>query len=465
MTASPDTNSVTGTSRFSFEASGMRIGQAVNRVREVISHEYVGKVVQVIGLVIESEGPLASVGELCRIEGGGTSRDILCEVVGFRGERVLLMPLGETHHIRPGSRVRAMGQPMKVAVGESLLGRVLDGLGQPIDGGEALSECARVPVSGSSPDILRRKRITERFYTGVRAIDSMIPLGKGQRVGIFAGSGVGKSTLLGMIARNGSSDVNVIALVGERIREVREFIENDLGEEGLKRSVVIAATSNQPALVRLKAASLAMAIGEYFRDQGRDVLLMMDSVTRFAMAQREIGLAVGEPPATRGYTPSVFSMLPQLLERAGTGEVGSITGLFTTLVEGDDMNDPIGDTVRAILDGHMVLSRDLANQGHYPPIQVLESLSRLQGQLLNAEQKALCTRVRECLETWRKNVDLIQVGAYQRGVNQETDKKLDLAQSLNNFLRQDTHEVAPPDQVFTKLKSVIQGGFKGGQLK
>lgn len=350
----------------------------------------------------------------------------------------------------------ATGDSLKVNGGEKVLGRVLDGLGNPIDGKGPVRSAIRVSLKMRQPDVLKRQRINRRFYTGVRAIDSLIPLGCGQRVGIFAGSGVGKSTLMGMVARNSMSDVNVISLVGERIREVREFIENDLGEEGLKRSVIIAATSNEPALVRLKSAFLAMALAESFRDQGKDVLLMMDSVTRLAMAQREIGLAVGEPPATRGYTPSVFSMLPQLLERAGTGEIGSITGLFTTLVEGDDMNDPIGDTVRAILDGHIVLTRDLANQGHYPPIQILDSLSRLQGQLLNDEERQLGIHVRDCLETFRKNKDLIQVGAYQKGINPETDAKLDLVHSIDQFLRQGIHESCNPDEVFQHLRKVLR---------
>lgn len=415
-----------------------------------------GRVVQVIGLIIESEGPMAGVGEICQVIHPKTKSATMCEVVGFRSHRVLLMPLGETHYICPGSIVIATGDSLKVNGGEKVLGRVLDGLGNPIDGKGPVRSAIRVSLKMRQPDVLKRQRINRRFYTGVRAIDSLIPLGCGQRVGIFAGSGVGKSTLMGMVARNSMSDVNVISLVGERIREVREFIENDLGEEGLKRSVIIAATSNEPALVRLKSAFLAMALAESFRDQGKDVLLMMDSVTRFAMAQREIGLAVGEPPATRGYTPSVFSMLPQLLERAGTGEIGSITGLFTTLVEGDDMNDPIGDTVRAILDGHIVLTRDLANQGHYPPIQILDSLSRLQGQLLNDEERQLGIHVRDCLETFRKNKDLIQVGAYQKGINPETDAKLDLVHSIDQFLRQGIHESINPDEVFQHLRKVLR---------
>lgn len=439
----------------SFDHSSRLLKRTVDQIPHAPRKQFVGRVVQVIGLIIESEGPDASVGELCHISPSKHEHSIPCEVVGFRGNRVLLMPLGETRDIHPGAKVMSTGHKLRVAVGPGLLGRILNGLGEPIDELGPIDYEVKVPLDLQPPHLLRRKRISERFYTGIRSIDTLIPIGKGQRVGIFAGSGVGKSTLLGMIARNAECDINVISLVGERIREVREFIENDLGEEGLKKSVLIAATSNQPALVRQKAAFLSMAIAEYFRDQGKDVLLMMDSVTRFAMAQREIGLAVGEPPATRGYTPSVFSMLPQLLERAGTGESGSITGLFTTLVEGDDMNDPIGDTVRAILDGHMVLSRDLANQGHYPPIQVLESLSRLQGTLLSDHQKNINTFTRECLDVYRKNKDLIQVGAYQEGVNPNTDKALKLVDRINFFLRQGINESVDPKSCFKQLEHVL----------
>ncbi len=439
----------------SFDQSSRLIQRAIDQVPQTSVTEFSGKVVQVVGLIIESEGPDASVGELCHIFSAKSQKSIPCEVVGFREKRVLLMPLGETRDIHPGAKVVSTGQNLRVPVGPGLLGRVLDGLGKPIDALGPIKYEAKVPLDLQPPDLLKRKRITERFYTGIRSIDTLIPIGRGQRVGIFAGSGVGKSTLLGMIARNAECDINVISLVGERMREVREFIENDLGEEGLKKSVLIAATSNQPPLVRQKAAFLSMAIAEYFRDQGKDVLFMMDSVTRFAMAQREIGLAVGEPPATRGYTPSVFSMLPQLLERAGTGESGSITGLFTTLVEGDDMNDPIGDTVRSILDGHMVLSRDLANQGHYPPIQVLESLSRLQGSLLTDQQKNINTFTRECLEVYRKNKDLIQVGAYQEGVNPNTDKALKLVDKINLFLRQGINESVDPKSCFDQLHQML----------
>ncbi|HWI57551.1 MAG TPA: FliI/YscN family ATPase, partial [Bacillota bacterium] len=332
-----------------------------------------GRVVQLIGLVIESEGPVASLGEVCRIQSPRHNEVTLAEVVGFRNHHLLLMPLGPVNGLHPGSEVIATGAPLRVAVGSALKGRVIDGLGQPIDGrGPILTE-QTVSLTLAPPHPLKRQRIDQFFQTGIKALDTFTPCGRGQRLGIFAGSGVGKSTLLGMMASQAEADVNVIALVGERGREVREFIERDLDAAGRSKSVVVVATSNEPALNRVKGAFLAMAIAEYFRNLGQNVLLMMDSVTRFAMAQREIGLAVGEPPTSRGYTPSVFSLLPQLLERAGTGERGSITGLFTVLVEGDDMNDPIADSVRSILDGNIVLTRELATQNHYPAIDVLGS--------------------------------------------------------------------------------------------
>ncbi|QJW46549.1 FliI/YscN family ATPase [bacterium BFN5] len=337
-----------------------------------------GKITQIIGLVIESQGPNVNLGELCYVCPRSTSGEMIpAEVVGFRQNRVLLMPIGEMQGIGPGCEVIAAQRTLKVAVGRQLLGRILDGLGNPMDGKGPLSSNLEYPLHAIPPHPLSRPRITDKLSVGVRAIDGLLTLGRGQRIGIMAGSGVGKSTLLGMIARNTEADISVIALVGERGREVREFIERDLGEEGLKRSVVVVATSDQPALVRIKGAMTATAIAEYFRDQGLNVILMMDSVTRFAMAQREVGLTVGEPPATRGYTPSVFAMLPKLLERAGTGERGSITGIYTVLVDGDDMNEPIADAVRSILDGHVVLSRNIAAQNHYPAIDVLNSVSRV----------------------------------------------------------------------------------------
>ncbi len=399
-----------------------------------------GRVVQLIGLVIESEGPLAAVGEICRIESAGHEGSTLAEVVGFRNHHVLLMPLGELHGIHPGSEVIALGSALRVPVGDELMGRVIDGLGQPLDDGGPIHAADYVSLTLQPPHPLKRQRISHCFQTGIKALDTFTPCGRGQRLGIFAGSGVGKSTLLGMIASQAESDVNVIALIGERGREVREFLEKDLDEKGRKKSVVVVATSNQPAIARLKGAFVAMAVAEYFRDQGRQVLLMMDSVTRFAMAQREIGLAVGEPPATRGYTPSVFSLLPQLLERAGTGEIGSITGLFTVLVEADDMNDPIADAVRSILDGHVVLTRELATQNHYPAIDVLESVSRLSRDLTNGEQQKLIARARETLANYRKNQDLINIGAYPAGTNPAIDLSIHLHEPMKTFLCQDIEQ-------------------------
>src|SRR5580692_9491849 len=413
-----------------------RLHDAIRRIRETRVTETCGRVVQLIGLVVESEGPLAAVGEVCHILSGRHSGSTLAEVVGFRNHHLLLMPLGEIHGIHPGSEVIATGAPLRVAVGSSLKGRVIDRLGNPIDGQGSIAAEQNVGLKLSPPHPLKRQRITNVFQTGIKAIDTFIPCGRGQRLGIFSGSGVGKSTLLGMMASQAEADVNVIALIGERGREVREFLERDLDERGRKKSVVIVATSNEPALSRVKGAFLAMAIAEYFRDTGQNVLLMMDSVTRFAMAQREIGLAVGEPPTTRGYTPSVFSLLPQLLERAGAGERGSITGLFTVLVEADDMNDPIADATRSILDGHIVLTRELATQNHYPAIDVLESVSRLNRDLTNSEQQELVSRAREAMAIYRKNQDLINIGAYPAGTNPAIDLSIHLNGPLRAFLRQ-----------------------------
>lgn len=419
---------------------GHRLAQAFQRARETRVLENRGRVVQLIGLVIESEGPLCAVGEVCRIESARHDGSTLAEVVGFRNHHVLLMPLGEVRGIHPGSEVIALGSPLKVPVGAGLLGRVIGSLGQPLDDLGPLNAERHVSANFLPPHPLKRQRISQVFQTGVKAIDTFIPCGRGQRLGIFAGSGVGKSTLLGMIASRAEADVNVIALIGERGREVREFLEKDLDEAGRQKSVVIVATSNEPALARVKGAFAAMAIAEHFRDQGKNVLLMMDSVTRFAMAQREIGLAVGEPPATRGYTPSVFSLLPQLLERAGTGEQGSITGLFTTLVEQDDMNDPIADAVRSILDGHIVLTRELAMQNHYPAIEVLESVSRLTRDLCSAEQIEAAGHAREALALYRRNQDLINIGAYPPGSNAAIDLAIRLHEPLKKFLRQGVRE-------------------------
>ncbi len=433
-----------------------RLNNAVQRVREARVTETCGRVVQLIGLVVESEGPLAAMGEVCHIQSARHGGTTLAEVVGFRNHHLLLMPLGEIHGIHPGSEVIATGAPLRVAVGSALKGRVIDGLGNPIDGLGQIAAEHTVGLKLSPPHPLKRQRITDVFQTGIKAIDTFTPCGRGQRLGIFSGSGVGKSTLLGMMASQAEADVNVIALIGERGREVREFLERDLDEQGRKKSVVIVATSNEPALNRVKGAFLAMAIAEYFRDRGQNVLMMMDSVTRFAMAQREIGLAVGEPPTTRGYTPSVFSLLPQLLERAGTSEHGSITGLFTVLVEADDMNDPIADATRSILDGHIVLTRELATQNHYPAIDVLESVSRLNRDLLKPEQLNLAVAAREHLAIYRKNQDLINIGAYPAGSNAVIDQSIRLHEPLNRFLRQDINEGFPVEQSWKMLTTALQ---------
>jgi flagellum-specific ATP synthase len=432
-----------------------RLNNAIQRVREARVTETCGRVVQLIGLVVESEGPLAAMGEVCHIQSGRHGGVTLAEVVGFRNHHLLLMPLGEIHGIHPGSEVIATGAPLRVAVGSALKGRVIDGLGNPIDGLGQITAEHTVGLKLSPPHPLKRQRIADVFQTGIKAIDTFTPCGRGQRLGIFSGSGVGKSTLLGMMASQAEADVNVIALIGERGREVREFLERDLDELGRKKSVVIVATSNEPALNRVKGAFLAMAIAEYFRDRGQNVLMMMDSVTRFAMAQREIGLAVGEPPTTRGYTPSVFSLLPQLLERAGTSEHGSITGLFTVLVEADDMNDPIADATRSILDGHIVLTRELATQNHYPAIDVLESVSRLNRDLLKPEQLNLAVAAREHLAIYRKNQDLINIGAYPAGSNPVIDQSIRLHEPLNRFLRQGINEGFSCEQSWKLLTTTL----------
>lgn len=422
-----------------------------------------GKVMQVIGLVIESNGPPAMVGELCDIYYDRANLydparpPIKAEVVGFRQGRVLLMPIGPMEGIRPGSEVVATRRPLQVMVGEGLLGRMLDGLGHPIDGGPPLDLPAVVPVNANPPNPLTRPRIREILQVGVRTLDGCLTVGRGQRMGVFAGSGVGKSTLLGMIARNTNADVNVIALVGERGREVRDFIEESLGTEGLQRSVVVVATSDQPALVRIKAAFAATAIAEYFRDQGAHVLLMMDSITRLAMAQREIGLAIGEPPATRGYTPSVFAMLPRLLERAGTAEKGSITGLYTVLVEGDDMNEPVADAVRGILDGHIVLTRELAQRGHYPAIDVLQSVSRVMPQIVSPEHLRAAERLRETLATYRNAEDLINIGAYVEGSNPKIDQARARIEQVNAFLQQRFDEASTLSETLQILLNSFTG--------
>lgn len=400
-----------------------------------------GRVMEVAGLTVKSVGPHASIGDLVWIEPvyGDSHRRIPCEVVGFHDRYVISMPVERLGRVHPGARVIPGGR-MKVGVGRELLGRVVDFMGKPIDDGPELHGLEQVDIEREAPPAMQRMSLDSVFETGIRAIDGVLTLAKGQRVGIFAGSGVGKSVLLGSLARNARSSVNVIALIGERGREVKEFIEKNLGEEGLQRSVVVAVTSDQSPVSRLKGASTAMTIAEYFRDQGEDVLLMMDSVTRYAMAQREIGLAVGEPPTTRGYPPSVFSLLPQLLERAGASDKGTITALYTVLVESDDMNDPIGDSVRGILDGHIVLSRKIASMNHYPAIDIPVSLSRLMSDIAQPEHKELSSRLRTLLAVYQKAQDLVNVGAYVEGSNPQIDESLQRIEAITAFLQQKPDE-------------------------
>ncbi len=412
-----------------------------------------GRVAQVVGLVVESNGPNGRLGDACLIETDQTQ--VYAEIVGFRGDRVLLMPLGDMTGIRAGCRVLGLDECLRIPVGRDLLGRVLDGIGQPIDELGELNCSETYPVHANPPSPLERAMISQPLATGVSAIDGLNTMGIGQRIGIFAGSGVGKSTLLGMIARSSSADVNVIALIGERGREVREFIQNDLQEEGLAKSVVICATSDEPALKRIKAAMSATAIAEYFRDQGLSVLLMMDSVTRFAMAQREVGLAASEPPSTRGYTPSVFALLPRLMERAGCGARGAITAIYTVLVEGDDNNEPVADAARSILDGHLVLSRRLTSRGHYPPIDVLSSLSRVMPFVTSPEHVRAANQFREMLAAHEEVEDLVNIGAYQGGAKPLADKAIDRWDRINGFLRQDRADARGIDATVATLQELV----------
>ncbi len=410
-----------------------------------------GKVRQVIGTVIESNGPPMSIGESAQIVYKRSLERVLAEAVGFRDSKVLLMPLGDIGGIAAGSDVIALGRPLQIGLTSGLLGRVLDGLGRPIDGRGRIVDATPAEITGNPPNALLRRRVNEPLGIGVRAIDGLLSCGKGQRVGIFSGSGVGKSTILGMIARNTSADVNVIALVGERGKEVRDFIERDLGEAGLKRSVVVVATSDQPALVRIKAAYVATRIAEFFRDAGLDVMLMMDSVTRFAMAQREVGLAIGEPTTTRGYTPSVFALLPKLLERAGTSETGTITALYTVLVDGDDLNEPVADAVRSILDGHIVLSRKLAAGNQYPAVDVLASVSRVMPDVVSERHFKAASKVRDLMATYREAEDLINIGAYVAGSNPRVDLAIARHEAIRTFLRQGIYE----ESTFAQAESAI----------
>jgi len=416
---------------------------------------YSGKVTKVVGLTIEAEGPETHIGALCNVF-AQNNRMVLAEVVGFKDKKVLLMPIGDMSGIGPGNLVVAADRDLEVGVGQKLLGRVLDGLGNPMDGKGPIDIEKYYPVNNTPPNPMTRPRITQPLPLGVKCIDGLITVGKGQRLGIFAGSGVGKSTLIGMIARNTKADVNVIALIGERGREVRDFLERDLGEEGLKRSVVVIATSDQPALIRLKGALVATAIAEYFRDCGNDVLLLMDSLTRFSMAQREIGLAIGEPPVTRGYTPSVYAAMPKLLERSGTSSKGSITGLYSVLVDGDDMNEPITDTARGILDGHIVLSRKLAHRNHYPAIDVLSSISRVMNDIIDDEHKKCANELRRNLAVYADAEDLINVGAYVKGSNPEIDLSIRLNKGINEFLIQDTMTRYSFSETIELLKKAVK---------
>lgn len=413
-----------------------------------------GKVAKVVGLTVESIGPAAKLNDLCHIITQDKDQVINAEVVGFRDDRVLLMPYDQTVGVGLGSRVENTGAPLKVMVGDELLGKVLDGLGNPIDGSEIHCSCG-YSVQAQPPDPLTRELIDTVLPLGVKAVDGLITVGKGQRIGIFAGSGVGKSTLMGMFARNTKADINVIALIGERGREVREFIERDLGPEGMKRSVVVVATSDKPALIRKKAAMTATAVAEYFRDQGRDVLLMMDSLTRFSMAQREIGLASGEPPVSRGYPPSVYGEMPQLLERAGRSDKGSITGLYTVLVDGDDFNEPIADTARSILDGHIVLDRKIAQKNHYPAIDVLQSISRVMSSIVDSQHKKAAGQLKNVLATYAEAEDLVNIGAYKAGSNPSIDYALSKIDAVNEFLQQDVYEKLSFEESIQRLEELF----------
>lgn len=431
----------------------------INKYKYILEKDYVkklGKVSRVVGLTIESDGPDVSIGNCCKIN-TKDGKSVLAEVVGFKDKKILLMPYGDIEGVGLGSIVEGFDYPLSVKVSNNLLGRVLNGLGEPMDHKGPIEALDEVSTTNVPPDPLSRNRIKEQLSLGVKAIDGLLSIGKGQRVGIFAGSGVGKSTLMGMIARNTSASINVIALIGERGREVKEFIEKDLGEEGLKCSVLVIATSDQPALVRLKAAQVATSIAEYFREQGNDVLLLMDSLTRYAMAQREVGLAVGEPPVSRGYTPSVFSIMPKLLERAGNSDKGSITGLYTVLVDGDDLTEPVTDTARGILDGHIVLSRKLANKNHYPAIDVLASVSRVMSDIVTKEHKGNAFEIKKLMGTYSEAEDLINVGAYVSGSNEDIDMAISKRKPILDFLTQSTDEKFSLEEVYEKMINILEG--------
>ena len=428
----------------------------IRRVQQAETIGHTGKIENIVGMSIEASGSRAAVGDICRIYSGESGGQIPAEVVGFKNDRILLMPYSEMTGISSGNFVRNTGHQLRMRVGPFLKGRIINALGQPIDDMGAFEGGESYCIGSSYINPLSRPPIRERMEFGVKAIDSLLTIGKGQRMGIFAGSGVGKSTLLGMIAKNVKADINVIALVGERGREVLEFVQKDLGEEGMARSVLVVATSDQPAMLRMKCPSVATGIAEYFRDQGYDVLLMMDSLTRFAMAQREIGLAIGEPPVARGYTPSIYAELPKLLERSGNFKRGSITAIYTVLVEGDDTNEPIADTVRGILDGHIVLSRQLAAQNHYPAIDIGASISRLMVEIVDTEHQRLASRLRDILSIYNQNADLVSIGAYKAGTNQKLDFALTKIDEINGFLMQGTKEVFSYEQCLAELHKILQ---------
>lgn len=431
----------------------------VTAIEQADTYKRYGRILRVVGLMIESQGPAAKIGEVCYIYASSSNKEpILAEVVGFNNEKIILMPYAEVTEIGPGCLVESTGKPLTIKVGRGLIGHVLDSLGKRLDNSLLPSGLVDYLTERPPPNPMNRKRITEPIQVGVKGIDSLLTVGKGQRIGIFAGSGVGKSTLLGMIARNSTADINVIALLGERGREVREFLEHDLGEDGLKKSIVIVATSDQPALTRIKGAYTATSISEYFRDLGYHVNLMMDSVTRVAMAQREIGLATGEPPTTKGYTPSVFATLPKLLERTGTSEYGTITAFYTVLVDGDDMNEPISDTVRGILDGHFILDRSLAEKGQFPAINVLKSISRVMGQIVDSEHMDIAQKARSLMATYEDNNELIQIGAYKPGTNRKIDEAISYHPKIQSFLKQKEFEYVSIENSIDSLGALFNGG-------
>ncbi len=443
-------------------------GHYKKRLSAALPVRYTGKVVHVAGLVIESNGPSVPIGDLCHIHINNGDAPVPAEVVGFKEKKVLLMPIGELDRIGPGAKVVASRSPLMIKVGIDLMGRVIGGLGEPIDGKGPINSDDYRSMYNSPPDPLKRSRIHEPLRTGIRVLDGLFTCGKGQRLGIFAGSGVGKSTLIGMIARNSEADVNVIALIGERGREVREFIEKSLGEEGLKKSVVVSVTSDKPALLRVKGAYIASTVAEYFRDQGMQVMLLVDSVTRFANAQREVGLAIGEPPTSKGYTPSVFALLPKLLERSGTGSRGSITGLYTVLVDGDDMNEPIADAVRGILDGHIVLSRTLANQNHFPAIDILESVSRCMDDIITPEHRKAALELKTVYATYKESEDMINIGAYAKGSNSKIDFAISVIDRIKDYLKQDVTEDSTFHDTIARLANLCvksEGLRKNNVLK